>query len=738
MELHLRNFLYGRRPGRALGGGETRDHYFATHNALLRNSFAEATRLLDSAGPRAKDMAWHLSLGTFGEPMDAAPRPDQPTFPIRAHASRALANAYADEHPLWNLFIACDAAIARAFAQRPPSEVDRHVVKFGLRFEEAWAPRVAGAMSLATIELYYGNVPGAARATLSAQNSYLALCRLATAEHHLLSDFRDTCCRVLASFDPPIAPGKDPVRKLSMIARRLRRKTKVRASRTIRALDAIITVGRSAADQAIERRVVRELARMLHARVLLHYSGGQYHHRESQDRHTLSTWTIRTLVRERRFVARTIKPRPEFWRPEQRRPRGLLSFPIGDGTACLARRKPFGRKDAQAVRAVLRFLRARLEHETRTLTLPQRAPTHEHKEVAPGIVGESRAWRQMLDKVWRLAPSNTPVFVRGETGSGKELTARSLHLASRRSQGPFVVVNCAAINEGTMLSELFGHVRGAFSGAHRSRKGLFEQADRGTLFFDELAEMPYSMQVALLRVLEERSVRPVGSTRARPVDVRIVSATNQDLQHAVTHGEFREDLFHRLCGLSVSVPPLRERMSDLPAFVDHFLRQHDGKNRLHVDCLPLLQAYTWPGNLRELDNVLRAAALLSDGDEIEPDLMKRILQERKRPTAKPVRRVALAPRSESILERMGSRWWTCREIAQAIDVSVRTANRDLAELCDQGLVEARGRNAGNDATGKQIELRHRACAERQIACWPLTPCGSQCATSPSSRWRELA
>ena len=477
-----------------------------------------------------------------------------------------------------------------------------------------------------------------------------------------------------------------------MVARGLRRAANVRPDRTMRALDAIVTVGRSAADKAIERRVVREVARMLHARVLLHYSRGQYHVLEPQARHTLSSWTIRTLVRERRFVGRTLKRRPEFWRPEQKRPRGLLSFPIGDGTACLARGTPFTRKDARAVRTVLRFLRARLERETRTLELPQSVPAAPpRKPVAPGIVGDSKAWRRLLDRVWRVAPSAAPVCVRGESGSGKELTARSLHYASQRSQGPFVVVNCAAVNESTMLSELFGHVRGSFSGAYRARKGLFEHAHEGTLFFDELGAMPYPMQVSLLRVLEEKTVRPVGAVRSRPIDVRIVSATNQNMEEAVRSGQFREDLYHRLCGISIVVPPLRDRMDDLPAFVEHFLRRHDPTKHLHPDCLPLLLAYDWPGNVRELSNVIQAATLLVDGPEIEPDLLARVLAERTRTAPRPRTHLPpLAPRAEAILALMGARWWTSRQIAAAINVSPRTANRDLAELCNLGLVESRG------------------------------------------------
>jgi len=239
-------------------------------------------------------------------------------------------------------------------------------------------------------------------------------------------------------------------------------------------------------------------------------------------------------------------------------------------------------------------------------------PTRELPAVggaATGLIGNSPALREVLRKIALYAPSDAPVIVTGETGTGKELVARALHDRSPRRGGPYVAVNCSAISEELLESELFGHEKGAFTGAIRSHRGRFERADRGTLFLDEIGEMPLHTQAKLLRVLEEGTVERVGAEREQRVDVRVVAATNVPLERAVGEGRFRADLYHRLAVLRLHLPPLRERLDDLPLLVDHFLAASNrkyGRNvqRLTPEAMELLRSYYWPGNIRELRNVL--------------------------------------------------------------------------------------------------------------------------------------
>ncbi len=221
--------------------------------------------------------------------------------------------------------------------------------------------------------------------------------------------------------------------------------------------------------------------------------------------------------------------------------------------------------------------------------------------VRRGLLGRSEPMERLRRLVARLAPTDVPVLVHGETGTGKELVARALHEAGGRRPGPFVAENCGALSEGVLASELFGHEKGAFTGAGQRRRGLFEQAHGGTLFLDEVAELPPRVQVMLLRVLQEGEVRRVGGERAVPVDVRIVAATHRDLGAMVREGRFREDLWYRLRGATLEVPPLRERSGDLRLLVEHFLAE---AGALHLaptlGAYRALQAYGWPGNIREL------------------------------------------------------------------------------------------------------------------------------------------
>jgi two-component system response regulator GlrR len=242
------------------------------------------------------------------------------------------------------------------------------------------------------------------------------------------------------------------------------------------------------------------------------------------------------------------------------------------------------------------------------------------------IIAVSDAMHQVLHQVTQIAATDSTVCVYGESGTGKELVAKAVHIVSRRALGPFVALNCGAIPEGLLENELFGHSKGAYTGADRPKKGFLQQADGGTLFLDEIGELPASLQVKFLRVLEEREFYPLGSTQPMKVNIRLVAATNQDLGKLVSKGKFREDLYYRLHVLPIFLPPLRERPSDIAPLAEHFLQRFASDLNKEVkgftpEALQRLVLYDWPGNVRELANVVERATVLSPTTLITPDML---------------------------------------------------------------------------------------------------------------------
>jgi two-component system response regulator AtoC len=234
------------------------------------------------------------------------------------------------------------------------------------------------------------------------------------------------------------------------------------------------------------------------------------------------------------------------------------------------------------------------------------------------LIGASPAMREVFAMIKKVAQGRSSVLITGESGTGKEVVARTLHYNGSRANKAFIPINCTAIPEGLLESELFGHVRGAFTGAHTSKRGLFEKADGGTLFLDEIGDMGLGLQSKLLRVLQDREIRPVGGTQSVKVDVRIITATNKDLEAELAAGRFREDLYYRLNVIPIHIPPLRERPEDIPPLVSYFLRRHaEGQQRtVSPEAMKLLCSCTWRGNARELENVIERALALSDAPEI--------------------------------------------------------------------------------------------------------------------------
>jgi DNA-binding NtrC family response regulator len=252
-----------------------------------------------------------------------------------------------------------------------------------------------------------------------------------------------------------------------------------------------------------------------------------------------------------------------------------------------------------------------------------------------GIIGQSNAIRKVFRMVTKVAPSDTTILLTGESGTGKELFARAIHANSTRSNGRFVSINCGALPESLLESELFGHVKGSFTGAIKDKEGLLVYANGGCFFMDEIGEMPPATQVRLLRVLEEREVVPVGGTKPEKVDVRVIAATNIDLESRVREGRFRADLFYRVNVIPIEIPPLRERKEDIPILMAHFVQKHTRTSGLPArefskEAMNVLLEYDWPGNVRELDNLVQRCLMLAEDDVIVPDDLPTNFGRRKR------------------------------------------------------------------------------------------------------------
>jgi len=289
---------------------------------------------------------------------------------------------------------------------------------------------------------------------------------------------------------------------------------------------------------------------------------------------------------------------------------------------------------AEDIQQKVRQLTDELRRKTRELARQRRRLDRLEREAHPPLVEvRSEAFRRVVDLVLRIAPYDSSVLITGESGVGKEVLARTLHRHSPRAEKTFVAVNCGALPETLLESELFGHKAGAFTGAVRDRAGLFEEAEHGTLFLDEIGDISPATQVKLLRVLQEKEIRRVGESRQRKIDVRVLSATNRNLKQAVADGSFREDLYYRLGVIEIEVPPLRRRREDILPLARFFVQQLVRRLglpelRLHASCLDALQSYSWPGNVRELENALERAAVLCQDQVIHrEDLPPAILEE---------------------------------------------------------------------------------------------------------------
>src|SRR5687768_18403117 len=269
------------------------------------------------------------------------------------------------------------------------------------------------------------------------------------------------------------------------------------------------------------------------------------------------------------------------------------------------------------VNRALEHQRLRTEH---TYLIHERDADFNHY----GMVGRSRPMQDVIKTAELVARTKSTVLITGETGTGKELVARAIHYKSAQREMPLIKVNCAAIPETLLESELFGHVRGAFTGATSNKKGKFALADGGTIFLDEIGTMSGSLQAKLLRVLQEREFEPLGSERTQKVDVRVIAATNRDLRQMVADGRFQEDLYYRLNVIPIHIPPLRERREDIPVLVEHFIAKHAQREGKHIEgiapgVMEALQASDWPGNVRELENTMERAVVLSQAPVIGPE-----------------------------------------------------------------------------------------------------------------------
>jgi DNA-binding NtrC family response regulator len=309
----------------------------------------------------------------------------------------------------------------------------------------------------------------------------------------------------------------------------------------------------------------------------------------------------------------------------------------------------------------------------------------------PEIVGESGEIREVLTMIARVAASDSPVLIHGESGTGKELVARAIHLRSKRAARPFVSVNCGALPDTLLETELFGHKKGAFTGAVAARAGLFEAADGGTLFLDEIGEMSPAMQVRLLRALDSGEIRRVGEERAFHVNVRVVGASNKDLNQEATEGRFRWDLFYRVSTVIVPVPPLRKRRTDIPLLVQHFIApfMRAGKSlRFSPEAMVRLQDYEWPGNIRELRNLIERLLILHEGEEIGLAMLPREIVRMPaapdapaEPDAAPDSLPSLAQVEGRHVERvLQATGWNKARAARVLEVDIKTLNKKIRDF----------------------------------------------------------
>jgi two-component system, NtrC family, response regulator AtoC len=303
----------------------------------------------------------------------------------------------------------------------------------------------------------------------------------------------------------------------------------------------------------------------------------------------------------------------------------------------------------------------------------------------PKVVGESPEVRELMSVIARVAASESPVLIHGESGTGKELVARTLHLRSRRAAKPFVSVNCGALPDTLLETELFGHKRGAFSGAVATRVGLFEAAHGGTLFLDEIGEMSPAMQVRLLRALDSGEVRRVGEERAFHVDVRVVAATNKELRHEATAGHFRWDLYYRVSTVVVPVPPLRHRKGDIPMLVEHFTSPgaRTGKPlRFTPDAMERLLQYQWPGNIRELRNLVERMQILHEGEAVHAEDLPHEFGRPQRfvETAEPVMLPLHEVERRHVEHVLATTAWNKARAARVLEVDIKTLNKKIRDF----------------------------------------------------------
>ncbi|MBI3005402.1 MAG: sigma-54-dependent Fis family transcriptional regulator [Ignavibacteriales bacterium] len=327
----------------------------------------------------------------------------------------------------------------------------------------------------------------------------------------------------------------------------------------------------------------------------------------------------------------------------------------------------------------------------RTLKRDYQVLREEVQRVSGKIVGNGAAMQELLLSIHRVAMTDVTVLISGESGTGKELVAREIHMASKRHERAFVAVNCGSLVKDLVESELFGHVKGSFTGATQTKLGKFELADGGTIFLDEIGDLDNHAQVKLLRVLQEKEIDRVGGTTPIPVNVRVIAATNRDLFAMTQKSEFREDLFYRLNVFPISIPPLRQHKEDIPLLVEHFLRQYEvqlSRPKLRVSPMALehLMEYSWPGNIRELENIIQRAILLSPTNIVEPEYLPKEIAEIRVPISESLSLPQLEREAKerasrlAILRALDQNEWDIREAARSLGIPEKTLYDKCSKL----------------------------------------------------------